>query len=130
MTRGIDHVVHAVHDLDAAASLYERLGFQVGSRNRHPWGTHNRVVQLAGSYVELLTVAEPERIPPHGPGSFSFGAFNNDFLRHQQGIAMTLATLQMGVLCLFTGVCCWMDFLPWLGVSDSASTVTAAACAQ
>jgi catechol 2,3-dioxygenase-like lactoylglutathione lyase family enzyme len=88
MARGIDHVVLAVHDLDAAASLYERLGFQVGGRNRHPWGTHNRVVQLAGNYVELLTVGEPERIPPHAPGSFSFGAFNRDFLQYQQGITM------------------------------------------
>lgn len=88
MARGIDHVVHAVHDLDAAATLYERLGFQVGGRNRHPWGTHNRVIQLSGSYIELLTVAERGRIPPHAPGSFSFGAFNRDFLRHQQGIAM------------------------------------------
>ncbi len=34
MARGIDHVVHAVHDLDAAAALYRALGFQVGARNR------------------------------------------------------------------------------------------------
>ena len=46
MPRGLDHIVHAVRDLDAAGALYERLGFTVGARNRHSWGTHNRLVQL------------------------------------------------------------------------------------
>lgn len=80
MARGLDHIVHMVHDLDAAASFYERLGFTVGVRNRHPWGTHNRLVQLPGFFLELLTVAEPEKIPAHSAGEFSFGAFNRDFL--------------------------------------------------
>jgi hypothetical protein len=90
MARGLDHIVHAVHDLDAAASLYERLGFIVGSRNRHPWGTHNRVVQLDRFFVELLTVGEPDKIPPHGPRSFSFGAFQRDFLTRREGLSMLL----------------------------------------
>jgi Glyoxalase-like domain len=88
MSRGLDHIVHAVGDLDGAAELYGRLGFSVGARNRHPWGTHNRIVQLAGFYLELLTVAEPELIPAHQPGSFSFGAFNRDFLTARQGLSM------------------------------------------
>jgi catechol 2,3-dioxygenase-like lactoylglutathione lyase family enzyme len=46
MAGGLDHVVHAVRDLDAAAELYRRLGFTVGARNRHAWGTHNHLVQL------------------------------------------------------------------------------------
>ena len=60
MARGLDHIVHAVRDLDAAAGLYRRLGFQVGSRNRHPraWGTQNHIVQLPGTFIELLTVAD------------------------------------------------------------------------
>jgi hypothetical protein len=90
LARGLDHIVHAVHDLDAAAAQYTRLGFTVGARNKHPWGTHNRIIQLDGSYIELLTVAEPEKIEPHGPCSFSFGAFNRDFLAREQGIAMLL----------------------------------------
>jgi catechol 2,3-dioxygenase-like lactoylglutathione lyase family enzyme len=55
MARGLDHIVHAVRDLDAAADLYRRLGFTVGARNKHPWGTHNHVVQLSGFFIELLT---------------------------------------------------------------------------
>ena len=51
MARGLDHIVHAVRDLDAAAALYQRLGFQVGARNAHPWGTHNHIVQMPGFFI-------------------------------------------------------------------------------
>ena len=66
MPHGLDHIVHAVRDLDAAAEFYRRAGFTVGARNRHPWGTHNRIVQLKNCYIEILEVAEPEKIAPHG----------------------------------------------------------------
>jgi catechol 2,3-dioxygenase-like lactoylglutathione lyase family enzyme len=46
MPHGLDHIVRAVRDLDAAAKFYARAGFAVGARNRHAWGTHNRIVQL------------------------------------------------------------------------------------
>nr|WP_018391168.1 VOC family protein [Ancylobacter sp. FA202] len=78
--RGLDHVVHVVRDLEAAGELYDMLGFTVGTRNRHPWGTDNRIVQMPGFFVELLEIAEADRIPPQGETSFSFGAFNRDFL--------------------------------------------------
>jgi glyoxalase-like protein len=87
---GLDHIVHAVRDLDAAADFYVHAGFTVGGRNRHPWGTHNRIVQLKNCYVEILEVAEPEKIVPHGPRSFSFGAFTRDFLARGQGFSMLL----------------------------------------
>ena len=90
MARGLDHIVHAVRDLDAAAALYERLGFVVGARNRHPWGTHNRAIQLPGFfYMELLTVAEPEKLTAAGL-PLLFGAFHRDFLSHREGYAMLL----------------------------------------
>ena len=86
MARGLDHIVHAVRDLDAAAALYERLGFLVGARNRHPWGTHNRLVQLPGFFIELVTVAEPDKL---GEDGFSrlFGAYIRDFLTRQEGFS-------------------------------------------
>lgn len=90
MPHGLDHIVHAVRDLDAAAEFYGRAGFVVGVRNRHPWGTHNRVVQLKNFYIELLEIAEPEKIVPHGVRSFSFGAFNRDFLASREGFSMLL----------------------------------------
>lgn len=85
MPRGLDHIVDAVRDLGTAAELYQRLGFQVGARNRHPpaWGTQNHIVQLPGAFVELLTVADASGIAPHASRFFSFGAFNRDFLAHR-----------------------------------------------
>ena len=79
-----------MHDLDAAVEFYCRLGFQVGARNRHPraWGTQNHIVQLPGTFIELLSVADESGIEPHVPRRFSFGAFNRDFLAHNQGPSM------------------------------------------
>jgi hypothetical protein len=90
LPRGLDHIVHVVHDLDAACSLYRRLGFTVGARNRHPaaWGTENHIVQLPGFFVELLSVADVANIVPHRPRFFSFGAFNRDFLARGEGLSM------------------------------------------
>jgi len=88
MPHGLDHIVHAVRDLDAAGEFYRRVGFTVGARNRHPWGTHNRIVQFAGVFIELVNVGEPELIVSSAPGSFSFGGFARDFLAHDEGLAM------------------------------------------
>jgi hypothetical protein len=90
MPHGLDHIVHAVRDLDAAAEFYRHAGFTVGVRNRHPWGTHNRIVQLKNFYIEILEVAEPEKIVPHPADSFSFGAFNRDFLASREGFSMLI----------------------------------------
>jgi catechol 2,3-dioxygenase-like lactoylglutathione lyase family enzyme len=88
MPRGLDHIVHAVRDLDAAGEFYRRAGFTVGARNRHPWGTHNRIVQFPSVFVELVTVGEPELIPSAEPRSISFGVFTRDFLARGEGLSM------------------------------------------
>lgn len=89
MARGLDHIVHAVLDLDAAAALYRSLGFTVGARNRHPWGTHNCIVQFAGCFIELLTLAEPDRL---NDGGFSilFGGYTGEFLKHHEGLSLLI----------------------------------------
>lgn len=87
-TRGVDHLVIAVRDLDGAARFYEALGFRVGRRNRHPWGTENRLVQFPGSFIELITMGEGAEFPEHAPGHFSFGAFVRDYLARREGLAM------------------------------------------
>ena len=89
MARGLDHIVHAVRDLDAAAALYRGLGFTVGARNRHPWGTHNHIVQFPGVFIELLTLAEPDKL---GEDGFSrlFGAYNRDFLQTDEGLSLLI----------------------------------------
>lgn len=89
MTRGIDHLVVAVRDLDEAGDFFGRLGFKVGARNRHPWGTENRLVQFRSSFIELIAVGQDGgAISPHGPRQFSFGAFVRDYLRQREGLAM------------------------------------------
>src|SRR5579885_1838581 len=93
MARGLDHIVHAVRDLDAVAELYRRLGFTVGARNRHPWGTHNQIVQLPGFFFELLTLAEPDKLGDDG-FSEQFGGFHRDFLARDEGLSMLLLASQ------------------------------------
>lgn len=93
MARGLDHIVHAVRDLDAAAALYRGLGFTVGARNRHPWGTHNYIVQFPGVFIELLTLAEPDQL---GDDGFSrlFGRYTGDFLARHEGLALLILESQ------------------------------------
>jgi len=89
MSHGLDHIVHAVRDLDAAADFYRRMGFTVGARNRHSWGTHNHLVQFPGFFMELLTVAEPEKLTGEGFAAL-FGVFNRQFLAHHQGLSFMM----------------------------------------
>src|SRR4051794_37108859 len=89
MARGLDHIVHAVRDVDAAAALYRRLGFTVGVRNVHPWGTQNHIVQLPGFFLELLSVVEPEKLGSDG-FSEQFGTFNQRFLARQEGLSFLM----------------------------------------
>jgi catechol 2,3-dioxygenase-like lactoylglutathione lyase family enzyme len=87
MPRGLDHIVHAVRDLDAAAEFYRRAGFQVGARNRHPWGTHNHVVQFPGFFIEILTVGEPDKLGADGL-SQRFGIPGREAIKRGDGLAM------------------------------------------
>lgn len=89
MARGLDHIVHAVRDLDAAAEFYRRAGFTVGARNRHPWGTHNHVVQCPGFFIEVLTVAEPDKLVGEGLPRL-FGAANREAIARGDGFSMLI----------------------------------------
>lgn len=82
---GFDHIVVAVHDLEAAAARYTQLGFTLTPRAEHPWGTANHIAQFSnGSFIELLEVDRPHLLSEHAfaasPARFSFGAHNRDFL--------------------------------------------------
>jgi hypothetical protein len=88
MARGLDHFVLCVRDLDAAAEFYRRLGFTVGAKNRHPWGTENHIVQTPGIFLELLGVAKDAVIADAMPGQKSFGAFARDYIAQRDGFGM------------------------------------------
>jgi len=61
----------------------------VGTRNQHSWGTHNHLVQLPGFFLELLTVAEPQKLGSDGLSAL-FGTFNRVFLKHRQGLSLLI----------------------------------------
>ena len=55
----LDHVAHFVPDLDAAAQIFERVGFKVTPASAQvvegkPAGTSNRTVMLEEGYLEIL----------------------------------------------------------------------------
>lgn len=89
MAGGLHHIVHAVRDLDATAEFYRRAGFRLGTRNRHPWGTHNFVVQFQGFYIEILALAEPDKLGADGL-SEHFGRFNREAIARGEGFSMLL----------------------------------------
>jgi hypothetical protein len=64
MLIGIDHLVVAVADLEAAARSYRDLGFTVVAGGRHPTATHNALIAFEdGTYLELIAFYEPS--PEH-----------------------------------------------------------------
>jgi hypothetical protein len=56
----IDHAIIGARDIEAVADrLWERHGLASLPGGRHPgWGTHNRIVPLGGSYIEIIGVAD------------------------------------------------------------------------
>lgn len=64
----IDHTGHIVHDLEAAAALYRRLGFRLTPISHHqtpgpggemvPAGTSNHCAMLPRGYLELMGVTD------------------------------------------------------------------------
>jgi Glyoxalase-like domain len=58
----VDHVIYAVDDLEVAARhFYAEFGLGSVEGGRHPgWGTANRIVPLGNSYLELVTVIDPD----------------------------------------------------------------------
>jgi len=92
--RGLNHLVLTGHDLDRMCEHYESLGFTLTPRAQHPFGTDNAVIQLHGCYLELLAVARPQDVPEHGAKSFSFAAFNRDYVARHEGFAMLVFDTQ------------------------------------
>ena len=90
--RGIDHLVLPVRDLDGAAARYAAMGFQVGARNRHPWGTENRLVQFPGAFLELITLGDGGLVDEAWAARSRFATFSRDYLaRNGDGFAMLVA---------------------------------------
>src|SRR5262249_18606493 len=74
--------------LERLRSAYQAWEFTVTPRGQHPFGTGNSIIQLHGSYLELLSVTTPQDVPEHRPGHFSFAAFNRHYLARHEGFSM------------------------------------------
>jgi len=93
MQRSFDHIVVAARDLDALAEFWGHMGFRVGARNQHPWGTRNHIVQFAGSFIELISIETRRHEPLEpDPNVFSMAAFIHDHLERREGAAMISLT--------------------------------------
>lgn len=68
---GLDHVVIAVRDLDAAARTWAGLGFTISPRGLHSahLGSGNYTIMFGPDYVELLGIVTPTE---HNAGTRSF----------------------------------------------------------
>jgi hypothetical protein len=62
---GIDHILLAVRDLDAARMGWTRLGFSLSPRGKHLGrGTGNYCVMFPNDYIELFGIIGSERVNP------------------------------------------------------------------
>jgi catechol 2,3-dioxygenase-like lactoylglutathione lyase family enzyme len=68
---GLDHVVVAVRDLDAAAKTWGRLGFTISPRGLHSahLGSGNYTIMFGEDYIELLGIVMPTE---HNAGTRAF----------------------------------------------------------
>jgi len=69
--KGLDHLVVAVRDLDAAAAEWAALGFTLSPRGLHSAhvGSANHTMMFGEDYLELLTVLVPQ---PHNQALRNF----------------------------------------------------------
>lgn len=101
MPTGIDHVVIAVADPDAAAAeLSERVGLAFTGGGRHPGlGTFNRLAFLGDAYLELIGVEDAEAAQGWAVGraavrSLGRGGGFATYALADPGIGRTVARLQ------------------------------------
>jgi catechol 2,3-dioxygenase-like lactoylglutathione lyase family enzyme len=90
MTHRFDHLVIAVHDLDAGVRLYrDQLGFDVRPGGRHTGrGTENALIRFGLDYLELIAIYDEAEARRAGRDSLG------RFLRQHDGglVAYALAT--------------------------------------
>jgi len=107
---GLDHVVIAVRDLEAAITSYRGLGFTVQPGGRHPGRTsHNALIVFAdGAYIELIAWVAPapqerwwRQLEAHGDGYADFALLPSDTVAvigaaHGRGLHTLIGPLDGG----------------------------------
>lgn len=88
----LDHLVIAARDLDALEDFYRRLGFTVGARNTHDWGTENHIIQFDGHFLELIGLGATFSRPQPDAPTEAFAGFLANYLERREGLAMFVRT--------------------------------------
>jgi len=85
MLLGIDHIVIACHDPDAAAErITADVGLAAAGGGRHPrFGTFNRLIWLGDAYLELMGVSDRDLARGRGIGAASLALLE----RGEEGFA-------------------------------------------
>jgi hypothetical protein len=66
----LDHVIYGTSDLDAASARMHALGLEVRPGGVHEGqGTHNRIVPLGETYLELMAISDAGEAAAHPFGS-------------------------------------------------------------
>ena len=83
---GVDHLLIDSDDLEADRLVWQRLGFNMTPRGRHPhWGTGNYCAMLGQGYLELIGVVDL--------AEFTANSARRDSRWHGKGLsAIALAT--------------------------------------
>ncbi len=85
--RGLDHVLVGVADLEAAKSVWGRLGFKACPRGRHiGWGTANYCLMFPHDYIEIIGIVDPSQfvnrldafLAAHGEGLMAVAFATDD----------------------------------------------------
>lgn len=102
MLTSLDHIIIGVHDLNSAASIFQRdLGLLPSGGGVHPLGgTANRIIVIGDTYLELIAMDRPEEAQEslrqrlaRGEGYLNFVLSSNDIradirAMHQRNVAV------------------------------------------
>lgn len=80
ISRGLDHVVVLVRDMDSAVTNYQRMGFQMTPRMYHPFGTANNLVMFQSTFLEILGIVKPEDLE-------GIGILLDQLLKDKEGVS-------------------------------------------
>ena len=61
-SRGLDHIVVTVRDMDRAVSNYRRMGFLITPRMYHPFGTANNLMMFKTTFLEILGIVNANEV--------------------------------------------------------------------
>ncbi len=111
----IDHVIYATADLDAAEAKIRDFGLVVVPGGRHDGlGTHNRLVPLGGTFLELLAIHDPAEaegvgfgpaLLRRGEGLLGWAAAVDDLAAVVERLGLSVMTVsRAGMTALVAGV--------------------------